>query len=525
MAAAVDPNQLPVPILIVSHTGDVAGNEAFEAVLGRHELLDQLSRRFEVSPIGGQPLESRDLPWERVLREDFVEEQVWHDRVAATRFTFCVRGRARPDGSVLVLEDLTHHTTRLVRFADAAAVSALEPSLEDAGARLARGVEALSGANAVFVFLTAPQGLRLLASSRREITPEPLTAAIAASHTRTHREIPMIDSPEVTCPATRALLKSGLHSLAAFPLHVGPQNVGALVVAWHHATTLQAAERKALDAVSQACASALVHLQTLRDLRDEAALLRRQVEEVQESQHELAALHDELAVGIAHDMRTPVSSILLQIDLLLERGEQRGDHIIVPIVALGRVRDAAIRISRMVDDLFDASRIELRQIALDPQRMSLRDALTNLVAQLEPALNRTIELDARVDLPPVLADPERLDEIFTNLLENAAKYSHPGRPIAVRVEPDGVGVIVTVEDEGSGILAEELPRVFDRFYQAKTTRRKKSGLGLGLYITKGLVEAHGGRIWVESRAGQGTRFHVWLPSADRASDDVAAPAP
>jgi signal transduction histidine kinase len=668
VAAALEPNFLPVPVLIVSRTGEVTTNAAFESVLGHHDRAEQLSRRFDILPLGVATFEPRDLPWVRVLREDFVEEQIWYDRATMMRFMFCVRGRSQEGGGVLALEDLTHHSTRLVRFADAAAVSALEPSLEDAGARLARGAEALSGAHAVFVYLTAPPpaGLRLLASSRRGITPDPLTIAVAASHTRTHREIVEIDSPEVTCAATRALLKAGLHSVSAFPMHVGPENVGALVTAWQHPTTLQTSERKMLDAVSQACATALVHLQSLRSQQAESAVLRRlrgaalaiaelppipellerladqarvlldarygavalgshdggeleqlgfarhsehelaatdvrearglladvtageprtrrgdlvdgipsvatridlegqtlgsvcvlersdgmafteedermlelfaaqaalaighaqQLRRADESQHRLALLHDELSAGIAHDMRTPVSSILLQIDLLLERGEQRGDHIIVPIVALGRVRDAAVRISRMVDDLFDAARIELRQMAIERRRMSLRDAITNLVAQLEPALNRTVQVEAMPDLPPVLGDPERLDEVFTNLLENAAKYSPPGRPIVVRIEPDGVGVVVSVEDQGSGILAEELPRVFDRFYQAKTGRAKKSGLGLGLYITKGLVEAHGGRIWVESRAGQGTRFHVWLPAAEMILQDVELSAP
>jgi signal transduction histidine kinase len=116
----------------------------------------------------------------------------------------------------------------------------------------------------------------------------------------------------------------------------------------------------------------------------------------------------------------------------------------------------------------------------------------------------------------VLADPARFDQIFTNLLENAAKYSAPASAIRVVIEGADHGVTVTVEDRGPGIAAVELPRLFDRFYQAPRARAQKSGLGLGLYIVKGLVDAQGGRIWVESEPGEGSRFHVWLPAAEGA---------
>src|SRR5262249_29690365 len=162
----------------------------------------------------------------------------------------------------------------------------------------------------------------------------------------------------------------------------------------------------------------------------------------------------------------------------------------------------------MADDLLDASRIELHRLALDRRRISLRDAITSLVAQLEPTFaGRAVEIEAAADAPAVSADPLRLDEVLTNLLENAAKDSAIGRPTRVVVRGDGGGARVTVEDEGAGIPADEIPRLFDRFYQAKRSRKTKTGLGLGLYITKGLVEAHGGRIWVESTPGRGSAFH------------------
>jgi signal transduction histidine kinase len=112
----------------------------------------------------------------------------------------------------------------------------------------------------------------------------------------------------------------------------------------------------------------------------------------------------------------------------------------------------------------------------------------------------------------VNADPVRFDQILTNLLENAAKYSGEGLPIVVHARPEGRGVLIAVEDKGTGISPAELGRLFERFYQARRAREKKSGLGLGLYITKGLVEAHGGRMDVRSQVGRGSTFSVWLPS-------------
>lgn len=132
-------------------------------------------------------------------------------------------------------------------------------------------------------------------------------------------------------------------------------------------------------------------------------------------------------------------------------------------------------------------------------------------------------VDIRVEAspPPVHVDPTRLDQILTNLVENAAKYSGEGMPISIRIRREDAGVGLAVEDRGPGIPPEELPKLFDRFYQAKRARERKSGLGLGLYITKGLVEAHGGRIRVESEVGRGSVFSVWLP----ASSGAAAPSP
>jgi signal transduction histidine kinase len=119
----------------------------------------------------------------------------------------------------------------------------------------------------------------------------------------------------------------------------------------------------------------------------------------------------------------------------------------------------------------------------------------------------------------VLADPRRVDQIVTNLVENASKYASEGTPIRITVAAADGGVALSVHDEGPGIASEELPRLFDRYFQTRRARAKRRGLGLGLFIAKGLVEAHGGTITVESVPGEGSTFRIWLPAVGTAAVD------
>ncbi len=114
-------------------------------------------------------------------------------------------------------------------------------------------------------------------------------------------------------------------------------------------------------------------------------------------------------------------------------------------------------------------------------------------------------------MPPVSADPERLERAIVNLITNALKYSPPDRPVDVAVARRGEEAVISVRDQGPGIPPEEQPYLFQRYYRAKASR-KTEGLGLGLYITRLVVEAHSGRVWVESEVGQGSTFYVALPS-------------
>ena len=135
------------------------------------------------------------------------------------------------------------------------------------------------------------------------------------------------------------------------------------------------------------------------------------------------------------------------------------------------------------------------------------------MSQIQGALGtHAISVEIAGEPPPVSADPMRIEQILTNLLENSSKYSFEGAPIRIVVAAENDGATLSIEDRGPGIAPEEIPHLFDRYYQTSKARGGSRGLGLGLYITRGLVEAHGGRITVESTPGIGSTFRIWFPA-------------
>jgi len=168
----------------------------------------------------------------------------------------------------------------------------------------------------------------------------------------------------------------------------------------------------------------------------------------------------------------------------------------------------------MIQDLVDMTRLESGQLALTLQAVDLHAYLANLLSRTETLLDYArIRVELPPGLPAVRADYNRLERIVINLLSNALKYSPPGTPVTVRAQQEAGMVRVSVTDEGAGIPPEEQPNLFQRYYRAQSTRAAEEGIGLGLYITKLLVEAHGGRVWVESAMGKGSTFSFTLPTA------------
>ncbi len=167
----------------------------------------------------------------------------------------------------------------------------------------------------------------------------------------------------------------------------------------------------------------------------------------------------------------------------------------------------------MIQDLVDSTRLESGQLHLEMQPTGLAAFVSDLLQRSAGVLEtRRVRAKVTACLPLLEVDPNRLERMLLNLLSNALKYSDPDSEVVLGAEPMGEQVRVFVADTGMGIADQDLPHVFDRFYRSQSMR-KTDGLGLGLYITRMLVEAHGGRIWVESERGKGSTFYFTLPAA------------
>jgi signal transduction histidine kinase len=181
---------------------------------------------------------------------------------------------------------------------------------------------------------------------------------------------------------------------------------------------------------------------------------------------------------------------------------------------MSRIRSSAHTLARMVEDLLDlslleAQRLKLERIWVDPSALVYEtiDRLSHLTGD-----RRVKVIDGHMSR--VFVDPMRIGQVLGNLVSNAVKYGERDKEIVVRLEPRAGEVEVAVTNYGKGIEAAELPRIFNRFARTKMSRGSSiPGLGLGLYISKGVIEAHGGRMWVESTPGATTTFHVTLPAA------------
>jgi signal transduction histidine kinase len=227
---------------------------------------------------------------------------------------------------------------------------------------------------------------------------------------------------------------------------------------------------------------------------------------------DLERLRREFAAVAAHDMRTPLQAILVQVEALLRRAQ--GEAAWVPVRALETVRRSSVRLSRLMSDLLDASRLESDQLLLDRQLIDLASLAESVVEQtrlVAPARHIVLESEP---VPPVSADPVRIEQIVTNLVDNAVKYSPESSTIRVTVRRDGAGVRIGVVDQGPGIAPSELPRLFDRYYRVRGAHPPRPGLGLGLYIARGLATAHGGTLGASSQEGEGSEFSLWLPGAE-----------
>jgi len=213
---------------------------------------------------------------------------------------------------------------------------------------------------------------------------------------------------------------------------------------------------------------------------------------------------------IAHDLRIPLAIILGHAQMLKPEIEKFFTDE-VPRLNILSILHAGSQMKGMMEDLVDMARTENGGITLQLEWVDLREFLPEFLERNRVSMDvGRISLDLPEELPPVLADPLRLERIMGNLLSNALKYSSPEASILLGLQLHGEEVLFSIADEGKGIAPEELSRIFDLFYRSGWERQQRDGLGLGLFITRTLVEGHGGRLWAESTIGKGSTFYFTL---------------
>jgi len=234
----------------------------------------------------------------------------------------------------------------------------------------------------------------------------------------------------------------------------------------------------------------------------------------EEDRHEIArnmvVTRDQFLAIVSHDLRTPLSVVVVNAAMIAERLPKDGASDLARAIA--RVQRAADQMDRMVSDLLDATRFEHGQFRLSPRTADIVAVLRESAAQFEE-LARAQGVTLRVDAPakPIEArfDRDRIVQVLSNLLRNALQFTPCGGEITLRAVAQIHACRIDVSDTGTGISSSDLDRIFNLFQQ--TDGAHPRGLGLGLYISRAVVEAHGGKIWVDSEPGKGSTFSFTLP--------------
>lgn len=251
-------------------------------------------------------------------------------------------------------------------------------------------------------------------------------------------------------------------------------------------------------------------LRAERKLRHQHKELQEIITHLQEMDH----LRSQLLSVVSHELRNPLTSIkglvstLLQTDVTWDAETQRD--------FLHTIKQEADKLVKLTDELLVTLKVNLGLFNIEKRSCQFSDILDSIKTQLLvlPQQHRLL-IKPDPDLPMVLADTARVGQVLTNLIANAVKYSPQGSDIIVNAQMHDDQLLVSVSDQGIGINPEELERIFAPFYQVEREQtRKRKGAGLGLFICRSIIEAHGGRIWVESTPGNGSKFSFTLPIAE-----------
>lgn len=515
-------------------------NPAAKSLLGRSDIAVPIFQHAEVYGLlndAGSPIAAKELPAARALSTGRPVRD-------ATMLIMREERRIAISMSATPLHEDSHISGVIVTFRDVTERSRLEEEtqlqaeraqiLADAGAFFASNIdpvwvtqaiaervaEVLGDWAAVILKSSDSSELRVASIYHREMASlglawsyiyrQPLVVGEGIIGQVVSTGYPSLTQNLGTAEAATPELEGGYHaapmrlaSLLILPLRTRREILGALVIAANNPDCAMTDEKLPLaEILAERAALAIENAKLYTEQVD----ARRKVED-------LSRLKDEFLSIASHELRTPVTSIKGYTQLaktLIRENDLRTSEEYLDIAL-----DQIDRMSRLIIELLDVSRIETGRLEIRRDPIPWTTFVSDVVHRHHTAVSeRRFQLNLPVGHKRVLGDRDRLEQVLGNLMENAVKYSPEGSEILVSVDDRGDQMLTSVADRGIGIPTDELGQVFERFHRGRqVSSTNYGGLGLGLYITKQIVERHGGTIWVESREGQGTTFSFSLPVA------------
>ena len=371
------------------------------------------------------------------------------------------------------------------------------PDIRDVVQELEHGAAAALGAPAARIALWHADTRRLQVFSDGKRVPLPYLPRAWLEQRAT-----LVVSAAEQAPPDAALFDAhGARTVISAPITAYGKRLGLLSVYAPQAPVFANSDLELIQLLADQAAVALEN----RALIDEAAQVR--------AREEATRLKEDFLSSAAHDLKTPLTGIVTQAQVLRRRAER--DPAAPPDrLGLDRLLEQSHRLKTLVLELLDVSRLEHGSLIGERQEVDLAALVRALIRQNATLWNR-VHLHAE---DPVLAsvDVPRFEQVVSNLVENALKYSPHQEPVSVTIWREPGNARLSVRDEGIGIPSEDQALVFERFHRARNVDdRRFAGMGLGLYIARGIVEQHGGKIWVESAPGMGSTFQVAVPFVSR----------
>jgi PAS domain S-box-containing protein len=500
----------------------------------REELV-RLSPRDITHP------DDRDLDWEEYLRmrrgeiprykgqKRYVRkdgEIIWVEVTAGLMHD----AAGRPVGTAGIIQDITQrkqaeaevqHQAEGLRVLSETATRLLmanDPRAELPG--ILEQVAAHLGADVYVCYLVTEDRRRLKLHCSRGLDEESRSAlevvefgqTVCATAAQTGQRIVINDMQAEDSPKTALLRSMGVQAYACYPL-VGEQVLGVISMAARRRACFPPEDLGVVRAVADQVVMALIRERL-------NAELKRRAEELDAANR----AKDHFLAVLSHELRTPLTPVLAMASMLASDSRLSADlRDDMEVIRRNTQMEA-----RLIDDLLDMTRIARGQVELDRRPVELQSILKRAVEVCRPEIE-THHLSLELNLAGpfvVYADTTRLEQVFWNLLNNAIKFSPTGGRLAIRCRPEDGDAVTEIVDNGVGIEAEALQRIFNAFEQAEQSHRRQfGGLGLGLAISKALVEMHGGKITAASEGkGRGATFIVRLPVAARAASGVPPPA-